>query len=144
MPGRQPPARVGGVDSPHIPDLPTLHVGHCHQAAAPGPDRTPRLGRHHHEPVRAVGCHPVMLTVLARASKPRKSTLATHESGHPPREIYEKQLRESPSRPSRLARNRKDPTKKITMNDASRPVHNRRPSAGTESALPNRLSDRTA
>ncbi len=41
MPGRQPPARIAGVNRPQVPDLPAQHVRHSHPVAPPGPDRRP-------------------------------------------------------------------------------------------------------
>ena len=45
VPGRQPPARVGGVDRAQIPGPPAFDVRDGHQVAAPGPDRPSGLGR---------------------------------------------------------------------------------------------------
>jgi hypothetical protein len=55
MTGRQPPARIGRVDHPHVRDLVTRYVDDPHQPASADADRQPRLRANQQLP--APGAH---------------------------------------------------------------------------------------
>jgi hypothetical protein len=65
MPARQPPAMIGGVDRPHVPDLAPLDIRHRDQLTAGCAHRAPGLGSHHHDPVPRFPCHDARLAATA-------------------------------------------------------------------------------
>jgi hypothetical protein len=51
---RQPPAGVGGIDRPHVPDLVSVDIDDRDQFATCDPDRLAGLGGHDHRPDRMI------------------------------------------------------------------------------------------